>query len=428
MGLESSSMRANSSIGLIEPVTIRACVLCCTNRRDLTDIDIQSKPLSNSTRTALSSKGHPFLDAVACGDLEDVRMQLLVDPSLAKSAHDSKGNSAAHIAAFLGHLNLLQFLVETEPELLSATNEVRNTPIHRAAEAGKVPIIAYIRDKEPALLSCKGAMGASPMHLAAAKVSRAAPPAPRGHPFHFLFVPDPRKPPLPQHSAAETSRPPLGAGLRMNRASDQREHRGLSQGRQSHGRPPAPTSTSLGQRTSARTPSMPSCAPLQCIASPLHCITAPPYSALRRPPAVYYGAPLQCIMALPTVYYGALLQCTAALPYSILRRSLQSTTVLPTVYCGAPYSVLRRPQQCISASITGPAGRAPVKRPPPPHPPRPPPPPPQGHLAAVSLLAEASPGLLALRDRRGATAAHYAARQASLSLAPLYVSYVFYIL
>ena len=54
--------------------------------------------------------------------------------------------------------------------------------------------------------------------------------------------------------------------------------------------------------------------------------------------------------------------------------------------------------------------------------------PPQGHLAAVSLLAEASPGLLALRDRRGATAAHYAARQASVSLAPLYVSYVFYIL
>lgn len=168
MGGTASSMPTTGSFSLVEPVTIRACVLCCTNRKDLIDETIQSRQSPN--RVGLSSQSHPFLDAVAYGDIEDVKTQLLLDSNLAKSVHDKKGNCAAHIAAFYGHLQVLQFLVETDPDILSATNEVRNTPAHKAAESGKLTILAYLRDRDKALLSTKGAMGASPLHVAAAKV------------------------------------------------------------------------------------------------------------------------------------------------------------------------------------------------------------------------------------------------------------------
>jgi ankyrin repeat protein len=168
MGAESSAMKTTSSIGLIEPVSIRACVLCCTNRKDLVDETIQSK--QPPIRPGLSSQHHPFLDAAAYGDIEDVKTQLLVDANLAKTVRDTKGNCAAHVAAFYGHLQVIQFLVETEPDILWVTNEVKNTPAHKAAESGKLTILAYLRDRDMALLSSKGAMGASPLHVAAAKV------------------------------------------------------------------------------------------------------------------------------------------------------------------------------------------------------------------------------------------------------------------
>ena len=127
MGLEISSLRTASTLGMIEPATIRACVFCCANRRDLTDELIASRQTTVSPTRPTNSPSHPFLDSVGRGDFEDVKAQLLIDPTLARSVHDSKGNYASHVAAFAGQLDMFQFLVDTEPELLWAINEVHIT-------------------------------------------------------------------------------------------------------------------------------------------------------------------------------------------------------------------------------------------------------------------------------------------------------------
>ncbi len=160
---------------MIEPMTIRACVMCCTNGRDLAEDFAQSRPITPSQ--AQASRNHPFLEAVGSGNIEEIKIQMLLDPTIARTVQDKKGNSAAHVAAFYGLTSVFDHLITAEPELLWTTNEVRNTPAHKAAEAGHVPILAIIRDKEPALLSTKGAMGATPLHFAAAKASAPIPPS-----------------------------------------------------------------------------------------------------------------------------------------------------------------------------------------------------------------------------------------------------------
>ncbi len=126
------------------------------------------------------------MDAVGSGNIEEIKIQMMLDPTIARTVQDGRGNSAAHVAAYYGLTSVFDYLITTEPELMWTTNEVRNTPAHKAAEAGHVPILAIIRDREPAMLSAKGAMGATPLHFAAAKalmpilaLSAASAPAPR---------------------------------------------------------------------------------------------------------------------------------------------------------------------------------------------------------------------------------------------------------
>jgi ankyrin repeat protein len=101
-----------------------------------------------------------------------MRVQLLLDQTLVRTARDRKGNTAAHLAAMYGQLKIFETIISHEPELLWTVNEVRNTPAHKAAEFGHVDILRCMNDRDPSLLSARGAMGASPMHFAAAKVFR----------------------------------------------------------------------------------------------------------------------------------------------------------------------------------------------------------------------------------------------------------------
>ena len=117
---------------------------------------------------SFSKFDHPFLEAVADGDLNSLRQQADSDPGVILAARDAKGNTAAHVAAALGRLPEFEFLVDREPSLLLAANEVRSTPAHRAAEAGEVPVLRAVRARAPALLAARGALGATPLHLAAA--------------------------------------------------------------------------------------------------------------------------------------------------------------------------------------------------------------------------------------------------------------------
>jgi hypothetical protein len=114
---------------------------------------------------------HPFLEAVASRNLDEMKRCIFTNPSVVKTVRDTRGNTAAHIAACYGYRNELEFMVQQEYDILWTQNEVKNTPIHKAAEAGKIDILEYARDTDPSLLSCKGAMGASPMHLAASRGS-----------------------------------------------------------------------------------------------------------------------------------------------------------------------------------------------------------------------------------------------------------------
>jgi ankyrin repeat protein len=112
---------------------------------------------------------HPLLEAIADGDIESIRRQIDQDLTVLSLTRDTKGNTCAHVAASLGRLSEFEFLVDLEPSLLAATNEVRSTPAHHAAEAGEVAILRAIHTRAPGLLTARGALGASPMHLAAAR-------------------------------------------------------------------------------------------------------------------------------------------------------------------------------------------------------------------------------------------------------------------
>lgn len=129
MGQTASDERAENDL----PGSLLGAFCSCSRRdRELSGPMSPLKP-----QPSFSKFDHPFLEAVADGDLNSLRQQADSDPGVILAARDAKGNTAAHVAAALGRLPEFEFLVDREPSLLLAANEVRSTPAHRAAEHTK---------------------------------------------------------------------------------------------------------------------------------------------------------------------------------------------------------------------------------------------------------------------------------------------------
>ncbi len=65
-----------------------------------------------------SSRNHSFLVAVCSGNIEEMKIQMTLDPHIARSVQDAKDNSEAHIAAYYGLTSVLDHQITREPELL----------------------------------------------------------------------------------------------------------------------------------------------------------------------------------------------------------------------------------------------------------------------------------------------------------------------
>ena len=77
---------------------------CCTHTSHEIDVLKPSDAANLSSRSTLEAKSlfkDPLLDSVAANDVERVRQQLLLNPSLAQSTTDCKGNTASHVRCAL---------------------------------------------------------------------------------------------------------------------------------------------------------------------------------------------------------------------------------------------------------------------------------------------------------------------------------------
>ena len=96
-----------------------------------------------------------FFDAVASGDVERVRHQLAMDPTLVR-AHDADGATALHHAAFLGHREIVTLLHDHSADINARDHRHDATPsgwaIHHLRELGGLLAIEI----EDALFAIRG--------------------------------------------------------------------------------------------------------------------------------------------------------------------------------------------------------------------------------------------------------------------------------
>jgi len=90
---------------------------------------------------------HPQLDvfnASVAGQVSDVLAAIDRDPSLLE-AHSSDGWTPLHLAAFFGHPDLANALLDRGAQIDSrSTNAMRNTPLHAAAAGGHPDLVTLL--------------------------------------------------------------------------------------------------------------------------------------------------------------------------------------------------------------------------------------------------------------------------------------------
>ena len=82
---------------------------------------------------------------------------------------DIWGETVAHIAAELGHLGLVQYIVEREPSVLMQKNAAGSTIAMIASENSQLNIVKYVAEKEPSALFGTDCNNNTILHLAVRK-------------------------------------------------------------------------------------------------------------------------------------------------------------------------------------------------------------------------------------------------------------------
>eukprot|EP00124_Ichthyophonus_hoferi_P003236 Ihof_evm9s269 gene=Ihof_evmTU9s269 len=86
-----------------------------------------------------------FVFSARYGDIEEV--QACLDKNIPMTARDGNGNTALHMAAANGHLNVVQLLLPKCSQAdLDAGNEAKSTPLHWAALNGHKEIVMLLCD------------------------------------------------------------------------------------------------------------------------------------------------------------------------------------------------------------------------------------------------------------------------------------------
>ncbi|XP_065188488.1 uncharacterized protein LOC135819246 [Sycon ciliatum] len=80
---------------------------------------------------------------------------------------DSYGNFPVHKAASYGHLKVVKYLLDIQPDMVSVKDRDGDLPVHRAAFIGHLEVTKYLLDLQPDTISVKNNNGELPVHLAA---------------------------------------------------------------------------------------------------------------------------------------------------------------------------------------------------------------------------------------------------------------------
>ena len=110
----------------------------------------ESNAKSDSGLGTSMSTESKVLKACKEGRLVDVRelvagKKVELKNCVAKNPH---GDSPLHVAAYFGHKDVVQYLVEEGGCKVDSRNRYRNTPLHRAARQGKLEVVQYLVEKK----------------------------------------------------------------------------------------------------------------------------------------------------------------------------------------------------------------------------------------------------------------------------------------
>lgn len=103
---------------------------------------------------------HPLLDAASKGDIDAFRRQLAWSSKSAPQP-SVQGNTALHIAAIFGHLDILKEYKDSS--LLRVKNKIGQTPAILAALNGHCDVVKYCFDTNPETVLDKDNLGQTPL-------------------------------------------------------------------------------------------------------------------------------------------------------------------------------------------------------------------------------------------------------------------------
>jgi len=108
----------------------------------------------------------PFLISAEKGNLEILQWMTEKNPLLvSKCVND--GRTPLHMAAYGGHVQTIKFLLDKDPLLISKYLNKGITPFHFAAYGGDVEAMKFLLEKDPQLISKCDQDGYTPFHSAA---------------------------------------------------------------------------------------------------------------------------------------------------------------------------------------------------------------------------------------------------------------------
>ncbi|WCJ17819.1 Ankyrin repeat family protein [Euphorbia peplus] len=110
----------------------------------------------------------PLHNAVSWGPVEAVKILLKYDISSATYLLDREGNSAFHVAALHGHINVIKELIQSCPDIFELTNKKGQTALHIAILSNETAVVKYILDNSQLvrILNEPDEDGNTPLHLA----------------------------------------------------------------------------------------------------------------------------------------------------------------------------------------------------------------------------------------------------------------------